>query len=82
MGTHIVNSHKVSVMTTFVLIHGGWRWQQVAQQLRVSGHLVYTPTLTGLGERAHPTSPQITLKTQTQSEVSFCENGRTARARQ
>jgi len=42
---------------TFVLVHGawhgGWCWQRVVDRLRASGHLVFTPTLTGLGERSH-----------------------------
>ena len=41
----------------FVLVHGawhgGWCWRHVAAQLRAAGHTVYTPTMTGLGERAH-----------------------------
>ena len=44
-------------MATFVLVHGGWQggwsWQRVVPHLRAGGHEVYTPTLTGLGERAH-----------------------------
>lgn len=42
---------------TYVLVHGayhgGWCWKHVASRLRALGHSVYTPTLTGLGERAH-----------------------------
>jgi pimeloyl-ACP methyl ester carboxylesterase len=42
---------------TFVLVHGGghggWCWQRMARILRDEGHDVYTPTLTGFGERAH-----------------------------
>ncbi|HUC49411.1 MAG TPA: alpha/beta hydrolase [Xanthobacteraceae bacterium] len=42
---------------TFVLVHGawhgGWCWQRVADRLRNNGHKVFTPTLTGLGERSH-----------------------------
>ena len=41
----------------FVLVHGGghggWCWQRVARRLRAAGHDVYTPTLTGFGERSH-----------------------------
>ena len=52
---------------TFVLVHGawhgGWCWSRVADRLRASGHKVYTPTLTGLGERAHLLRPDITLHT-------------------
>ena len=44
-------------MSTFVLIHGGWRggwtFASIARTLRGLGHEVYTPTLTGLGERVH-----------------------------
>jgi pimeloyl-ACP methyl ester carboxylesterase len=44
-------------MATFVLVHGGahggWCFQPLARVLRDDGHDVYTPTLTGLGERAH-----------------------------
>ena len=44
-------------MATFVLVrgawHGGWCWKRVAALLRRAGHEVLTPTLTGLGERAH-----------------------------
>ena len=44
-------------MATFVLVHGawhgGWCWQKVATLLRQKGVEVFTPTLTGLGERAH-----------------------------
>ncbi|GAA1857878.1 alpha/beta fold hydrolase [Pseudonocardia ailaonensis] len=52
---------------TFVLVHGGfhggWCWRRVAEPLRVAGHTVFTPTLTGLGERAHLLSPEIGLET-------------------
>ena len=44
-------------MASFVLVHGGghggWCWSRVAPLLRAAGHEVYTPTLTGLGERSH-----------------------------
>lgn len=42
---------------TFVLVHGawhgGWCYARVAELLRAKGHRVFTPTLTGLGERSH-----------------------------
>lgn len=37
--------------------HGGWAWRHVASDLRARGHGVFTPTLTGLGERAHLLTP-------------------------
>lgn len=54
-------------MNTYVLVHGGWVggwfWQRVARLMRGAGHEVYTPTLTGLGERAHLAGPEVGLKT-------------------
>lgn len=48
-------------MATFVIVHGGWgggwEWTPVAAKLRARGHEVFTPTLTGLGERAHLRGP-------------------------
>jgi pimeloyl-ACP methyl ester carboxylesterase len=44
-------------MANFVLVHGawhgGWCYRRVAKILRTAGHDVFTPTLTGLGERSH-----------------------------
>lgn len=52
---------------TFVLVHGtshgGWCWKRVARLLRAQGHEVYTPTLTGLGERSHLMNAAIDLDT-------------------
>ena len=57
-------------MSTFVLVHGawhgGWCYKRVAQILRKAGHEVYTPTLTGLGERSHLMSPTVNLDTHVQ----------------
>ena len=51
----------------FVLVHGAWHgawcWHTVADLLRAQGHQVLTPTLAGLGERAHLLSSEITLDT-------------------
>jgi pimeloyl-ACP methyl ester carboxylesterase len=52
---------------TFVLIHGawhgGWCWRRVADQLEGKGHKVFTPTLTGLGERSHLLTKDVNLDT-------------------
>ncbi|MEM1129504.1 MAG: alpha/beta hydrolase [Pseudomonadota bacterium] len=52
---------------TFVCVHGiwhgGWCWSRVADILRARGHRISTPTQTGLGERAHLMSSDITLQT-------------------
>jgi pimeloyl-ACP methyl ester carboxylesterase len=54
------------VSQTFVLVHGAWHgswcWRRVAEALRAAGHLVFTPTLTGLGERFHLLRPGLTIE--------------------
>jgi pimeloyl-ACP methyl ester carboxylesterase len=56
---------KPSKMATYVLVHGGghggWCWERVATPLRAAGHRVYTPTLTGNGERSHLLNANIDL---------------------
>ena len=56
--------------STFVLVHGtwlgGWIWHDVAEKLRALGHQVYTPTLTGMGERHHLINPEVGLETHIQ----------------
>ena len=48
-------------------------WARVSPLLRDAGHDVYTPTLTGLGERAHLLSPDIGLSTHIQDLVNVFE---------
>ena len=54
-------------MSAYVLVHGAWHgswcWKRVRQALQSRGHEVFTPTLTGVGERSHLLSPQIDLET-------------------
>jgi pimeloyl-ACP methyl ester carboxylesterase len=54
-------------MTNYVLVHGschgGWCWKKVTPLLNKDGHSVYTPTLTGLGERSHLVNRDIGLYT-------------------
>jgi len=62
---------------TFVLVHGawhgGWCWSRVTDRLRAAGHQVFTPTQTGLGERKHLLSKDITLDTFTKDIVNVIE---------
>ncbi len=57
-------------MPTYVLGHGefdgGCIWRDFAPLLRSKGHEVYTPTLTGLGERKHPRTEEADLSTHNQ----------------
>lgn len=55
-------------MATFVIVHGAWggawSWNKsVVPMLREAGETVYAVTLTGLGERTHLASPDVTLDT-------------------
>ena len=52
---------------------GGWCWRRVIPFLRVAGYDVYTPTLTGLGERRHLAHPDIDLDTHVQDVVNVLE---------
>jgi pimeloyl-ACP methyl ester carboxylesterase len=53
--------------TTYVLVHGAWHgswcWKRVGAALQSAGHNVFTPTLTGLGERSHLNCPGVNLST-------------------
>jgi pimeloyl-ACP methyl ester carboxylesterase len=52
---------------TFVLVHGawhgGWCWRRVSDLLEKRSHKVFSPTMTGLGERSHLIDPKINLTT-------------------
>jgi pimeloyl-ACP methyl ester carboxylesterase len=64
-------------MATFVLVHGAWRgswvWKRVRRGLQALGHDVFTPTLTGVGERAHLLSPQVNLDTHIDDVVNLIQ---------
>ena len=51
----------------FVLVHGAWHgafcWRPVERLLRAAGHEVFSPTLTGLADRAHLLTRQVNLDT-------------------
>ncbi len=52
-------------MSTFVVAHGawgaGWVWKKMHPLIAKRGHRLITPTLTGLGERAHLARPDVDL---------------------
>jgi len=65
-------------MATFVVVHGawggGWSWRRtVAPLLQLAGHEAFTPTLTGLGERAHLAGPRVDLETHIQDVLGLLE---------
>lgn len=64
-------------MANFVIVHGAWgggfSWAKIRRMLAAQGHEVFTPTLTGLGERAHLASPAVDLATHIQDVVAVIE---------
>lgn len=62
---------------TFVLVHGawhgGWCWRDTRNHLQDLGHRVFTPTLTGHGERIHLRRPDVNLDTHVTDVVNVIE---------
>lgn len=54
-------------MAVYVLVHGAWGgswcWKGIRRALQSRGHEVFTPTLSGVGERSHLLSKHIDLHT-------------------
>lgn len=68
---------KAAKPATFVLVHGawhgGWCWSRMTPFLTAAGHTVFTPTMTGLGERKHLANLQINLDTHTTDILNVLE---------
>jgi pimeloyl-ACP methyl ester carboxylesterase len=64
-------------VSAYVLVygayHGGWCWRRVVPRLRAAGHEVFTPTLTGFGERAHLLTADVGPATLVQDVVGVLE---------
>ena len=62
---------------TFVLVHGafhgGWCWRRVADLLVAAGARVFTPTMTGLGERTHLLDADVGFATFVQDVAAVIE---------
>jgi len=69
-----MNASVASWRKTFVLVHGawqgGWCWQKLTPYLLNAGHHVFTPTLTGCGDRSHLLNPDIDLETHVRDVVA------------
>lgn len=53
--------------------HGGWSWKKLRPLLVPKAHQVFTPTLTGLGERRHLLTREIGLQTHITDVVNLME---------
>jgi pimeloyl-ACP methyl ester carboxylesterase len=64
-------------MATFIVAHGarsaGWAWKKMRPLLRAAGHELWTPTYTGLGERAHLANPAVDLDTHITDVIGVLE---------
>ena len=64
-------------MATFVVAHGawsaGWAWKKMRPLMRAAGHELWTPTYTGLGERAHLGHADVSLDTHVQDVIAVLE---------
>ncbi|MER8220767.1 alpha/beta hydrolase [Streptomyces sp. NPDC094143] len=62
-------------MSTFLLVHGAWHsgrcWERVVPLLTAAGHRVFTPSLTGYGDTAHPAGPDVGLDTHVEDVVAL-----------
>lgn len=62
---------------TFVLVHGawhgGWCWDRVVPLMREAGANVTTPTLTGLGERAHLIDRSVNVDVHAQDIINHIQ---------
>lgn len=65
---------------SYILVHGawfgGWVWQGVAEGLRAMGHIVFAPSLTGLGDRRHLRAPGVNLSTHADDVIDIIERER------
>jgi pimeloyl-ACP methyl ester carboxylesterase len=68
---------STSTSPTLILVHGawhgGWCYSRVARILRAKGYDVFTPTLTGLGERSHLASPAVNASIHVQDILNVIE---------
>jgi pimeloyl-ACP methyl ester carboxylesterase len=68
---------SVPSTTAIVLVHGSWHgawcWRRVLPLLRGAGVETHAVTLTGVGERAHLLSPDISIGTHVQDIIGLIE---------
>jgi pimeloyl-ACP methyl ester carboxylesterase len=61
-------------VATILLAHGAWSaawaWKKMRPLMARSGHAFFTPSYTGLGERAHLANPTIDLDTHIEDVLS------------
>jgi pimeloyl-ACP methyl ester carboxylesterase len=75
--TFIADARAQSARKTFVLVPGAWcgawYWRRVSDRLEKAGHKVYSLTLTGLADRSHLLSKDVSLDTHIKDVVNLVE---------
>jgi pimeloyl-ACP methyl ester carboxylesterase len=65
-------------MADYVLVHGAWHgawcWKRIVPALWAAGHRVFTPTLTGVGERAHLLNRHVGVDTHIADVANLIES--------
>ena len=65
------------MLATFVVAHGGWgggwAWKKMRPLMAARRHEIFTPTYTGLGERAHLAHRDIDLETHIEDILAVLE---------
>lgn len=79
-GTSRLRNKRVysgAALADILLIHGtwtgGWLWKPVRDRLTARGHNVFTPTLTGLGEREHLLTRSTDMETHIRDLTAIIE---------
>jgi pimeloyl-ACP methyl ester carboxylesterase len=61
----------------WLVVHGawsaGWAWKKMRARLHAGGSQLWTPTMTGVGERVHLAGPEVTLDTHIQDIIGVIE---------
>jgi pimeloyl-ACP methyl ester carboxylesterase len=64
-------------MATFFVVHGawsgGWAWKKMRPLMAGRGHELYTPTQTGIGDRAHLAHRDLNLESHIQDMLAVLE---------
>ena len=75
--TSLATAHVRARKSPIVLVHGawygGWCWKKLTPLLEQAGHTVFAPTLTGLGDRAHQSRPDIDLEQHARDLVAMLD---------
>ena len=73
MGMITMHSSSYTIVLVHGSCHGGWCWNKLSPFLKRNDNQIYTPTLTGLGERSHLLFENINLSTHIKDVIQVFE---------